>query len=203
MKIYAISDSVLTPYNTIESQLKEAIFGGISLFQFRDKFLSDDEALLICEKLARICDDNNVKFIVNDRISVAFALQKKGVACGLHLGRDDEKMDFQILRKTFSGMLGISCYGDINRALCYENMGVDYVAFGSIFGSKTKADSAIIGYDILKEAKKHLKKAKICAIGGINASNIHCINANMIAMINAIWSGNISENLAKIKNAIL
>lgn len=204
MKIYAISDYILTPYNTIETQLKEAILGGISVFQFRDKLLKDDEILPLCEKLGRICLENNVDFIINDRINLALTLQNRSIACGLHLGKDDEKIDFKILRKKINGTLGISCYGDINRAIHYENLGVDYVAFGSIFQSKTKVDSAVIGIDILHQAKTLLKKAKICAIGGIDFSNIAMLkNADMIAMIAAVWSGDIGTNLAQIKRAIL
>lgn len=204
MKIYAISDYILTPYNTIESQLKEAILGGISVFQFRDKLLKDDEILPLCEKLGRICLENNVDFIINDRINLALTLQNRSITCGLHLGKDDDMIDFKTLRKKINGTLGISCYGDINRAIYYENLGADYVAFGSIFQSKTKADSAVIGIDILHQAKTLLKKAKICAIGGIDFSNIAMLkNADMIAMITAVWSGDIGTNLAQIKRAIL
>lgn len=203
MKLYAISDSALTPTHTIESQLKKAILGGISLFQLRDKISSDDEILPLCEKLGRICNENKVDFIINDRINLALNLQNRNVPCGLHLGRDDEEIDFKILRGKFKGTLGISCYGDISRALSYEKMGADYVAFGSIFKSETKKDSAVIGSAILKEAKMRLKSVKICAIGGINASNIALLeNVDMVAMIRAIWYGDISQNLAKINKEI-
>lgn len=203
MKLYAISDSVLTPTPTIESQLKKAILGGISLFQLRDKISSNDEILPLCEKLGRICNENKVDFIINDRINLALNLQNRDIPCGLHLGRDDEKIDFKFLRGNFKGTLGISCYNDINRALLYEKMGADYVAFGSIFHSETKKDSAVVGSVILKEAKMRLKSVKICAIGGINASNIALLkNADMVAMIRAIWYGDISQNLAKIKKEI-
>ncbi|MGX2983261.1 thiamine phosphate synthase [Helicobacter sp. 23-1045] len=195
-KIYAISDTLLTPHHTIESQLKNAIASGVKIFQLRDKTSSDDEILPMCVRLAEICESKGVEFVINDRIALAFEIQRRQIPCALHLGRDDEKMPFKILCQKFKGQIGVSCYGDLNRALFYETKGADYVAFGSIFQSKIKADSAIVGTEILQSAKTHLKTAKICAIGGITSDNISQVkNADYIAMISAIWSGDVRKNV--------
>ncbi|MGX3011164.1 thiamine phosphate synthase [Helicobacter sp. 23-1044] len=196
MKLYAISDYNLTPYDKIEAMLKEAIYGGIQIFQLRDKISSDDDILEVCLNLAEICIQNKVAFIINDRVNLALELQKREVPCGLHLGRDDEKMPFKILRQKFKGQIGISCYGNLERALSYEAKGADYVAFGSIFQSKIKTDSAIVGTEILQSTKTHLKTAQICAIGGITSDNISQVkNADYIAMISAIWRGDVRKNV--------
>lgn len=197
MTIYAISDEVLTPAHTIEAQLKEAILGGIKYFQLRDKHSLDSALLPLCVRLAEICAESSVEFIINDRISLALDLQRRKIPCGLHLGRDDEKGDFARVREEFRGIIGVSCYGDLARALEYEGKGADYVAFGSIFKSATKADSAIVGTEILRLARQKIKRAKICAIGGINAQNLAKIAefADMVAMIRAVWRDNILQNL--------
>lgn len=199
MTIYAISDEVLTPAHTIEAQLKWAIKGGIKYFQLRDKNALDSALLPLCVRLAEICAKSSVEFIINDRIEIALDLQGRKIPCGLHLGRDDEKIEFAKLREEFRGIIGVSCYGDIKRALEYEAKGADYVAFGSIFKSATKVDSAIVGTEILKLARQKIKRAKICAIGGINAKNLAQVaeNADMVAMVGAVWQGQILQNLVR------
>lgn len=203
MKIYAISDELLTPAHTIEAQLKEAILGGIKYFQLRDKHSLDSALLPLCVRLAEVCAESSVEFIINDRVELALELQKRGIPCGLHLGRDDEKGEFARLREEFRGIIGISCYGDLERALKYEAQGADYVAFGSIFKSATKVDSAIVGTEILRLAQEKIKCAKICAIGGINAQNLaEVAQADIIAMISAIWQGDVRENMRSICSGV-
>lgn len=195
MKLYAISDYHLTPYDRIEAMLKEAIYGGIKMFQLRDKFSRDEDILDICANLSEICTQNKVDFIINDRANLALELQKREIPCGLHLGIEDEDIPFTKLRKDFKGKIGVSCYGDINRAIVYQSQGADYVAFGSIFKSATKKTSAVVGCEILREARKRLK-IPICAIGGINAQNISQIrDADIVAMVGAVWNGDVGENV--------
>ena len=189
MKLYAISDEVLTPPHTIEAQLKKAILGGIKYFQLRDKSASDSALLARCVRLAEICAESGVEFIINDRVGLALALQERKIPCGVHLGKDDEVVEFAKLREDFRGIIGVSCYGDVARAAEYEAKGADYVAFGSIFKSATKADCAVVGVEVLQRARQKIKRAKICAIGGINAGNIAQVRglADMVAMVRGVW----------------
>ena len=202
MKLYAISDYHLTPYDRLESMLKEAIYGGIKMFQLRDKFSRDEDMLDICANLSEICTQNKVDFIINDRANLALELQKRAIPCGLHLGIEDEDIPFAKLRKDFRGKIGVSCYGDIKRASLYEALGADYVAFGSIFQSKTKSESIVVGCEILAQAKKRLQ-TPICAIGGINSQNIMQVkNADIIALLSAVWSGNVYKNVEILHDTI-
>ncbi|RDU63144.1 thiamine phosphate synthase [Helicobacter sp. MIT 14-3879] len=202
MQIYAISHNELTPYNKLPDMLDIALKSGVSIFQFRDKNLNDNAIFNLCCELGEICSKNNASFIINDRINLALRLQDSKISCGLHLGKGDLNMPFYDICSIFKGNIGVSCYGDISKALEYQNLGADYVAFGSIFQSPTKTKSIVIGYEILKEARSKLD-IKICAIGGINASNVRFIkNIDMIAMISSIWIGDIKENIYKIKNII-
>ncbi len=202
MKIYAISDYHLTPYDRLEAMLKEAIYGGIKMFQLRDKFSRDEDILDICMNLSEICTQNKVDFIINDRANLALELQKREIPCGLHLGREDEDIPFAKLRKDFKGKIGISCYGDVKRALAYEANGADYLAFGSIFQSATKRTSAVVGCEILMEARKKVR-TPICAIGGINSRNITQIRgADIVALVGAIWNGNVYKNVEALVSKV-
>lgn len=195
MKIYAISHKILTSNLNLIPMLHIAIKAGCSIFQFRDKDSSDSEIASLCVELNDICKKNNVLFVINDRFELALKLN----VTAIHLGKDDEKIPFSEIRNSFCGKIGISCYGDINRALYYQNLGADYVAFGSIFPSPTKIDSNVVGHEIIDKAKEKIK-IPICAIGGINLTNISKVkNADMIAMISSIWIGNIEENIKNLK----
>lgn len=196
MKLYAISDEILTPYKDLPNMLNIALDAGIELFQFRDKKNSDDKLLPLCVRLARICEAKNAEFIINDRMNLALKLQDLGLKCGIHLGKDDWNGN-KNLKAKFKGMVGISCYGDLVRAKTYEKL-ASYVAFGSIFKSPTKPDSSVVGVEILKEAKAILD-IPICAIGGINTSNINQINADICALVSSIWIGDIKKNVEALK----
>jgi thiamine-phosphate pyrophosphorylase len=139
-------------------------------------------------------------FIIDDMVEVA---QEIG-ADGVHIGKDD--ISLTEARKIFTnGFIGLSCYGDLERAVWAQNNGCDYVAFGSFFTSITKPLSSKIPLDILKEAKDRLS-IPICAIGGINIDNISLVSdckPDMISVISAIFGDdNIELNVKNLLDNI-
>lgn len=195
--LYAITDERLTPHNTIVTQVEQALRGGINILQYRNKTDSDEEVEAICCELLRVCRQYNVPFVIDDRPYLA---QKIG-ADGLHIGKDD--IPLTQARAIFDkGFIGVSCYGSIKKGLEAEAEGADYVAFGSFFPSPTKPHSGIVSMSVLDRAKAALK-IPICAIGGINISNIHEIHAHnpdMISVVSAVFEGNITNNINRLKN---
>ncbi len=186
--LYGISDIILTPKETIYTQVQEAIKGGMRIFQYRDKISDDNDIIEIIYHLMDICAKSNVLFVLNDRVELAIRLQ----CPALHIGKDDG--DIQVIRKNFTGILGVSSYNDIARAKELQKQGVDYVAFGSIFHSPTKPNAKCVGVEILSQARKELH-IPICAIGGISKDNISLLkNANMFAVISALWNGDMYKN---------
>ena len=195
-QIYAISDDTLTPDATIISQATEILRNGVKFFQYRSKKPVKNEK--IARKLLALCDDFEAKFIVNDDVKFAASI---GAKC-VHVGVDD--MDISSAREILGddAFIGVSCYNDLNLALKAQQNGASYVAFGSVFKSQTKPDAVICPLETIKQAKEILN-IPICAIGGINASNIAQISAlkiDLIAVINAIYHPkSISENLAQLR----
>lgn len=182
--IYAISDNHLTPAETIYEQTKDILESGVKIFQLRDKVNSKDSIKEQSIRLQALCNEYNAIFVLNDEVDLAIEL---GVDA-LHIGKSDHDR-FDEIRANFKGLIGVSCYGDIETALNFQNRGADYVAFGSFFNSATKPDSGIVPVEILSEAKDKLS-IPICAIGGINYDNIEQIlshGPDMIAMISGIW----------------
>lgn len=190
--LYGISDEILTPYDSIFDSLHKAILGGMKIFQLRDKSHCDNELFGISAKIRDFCIQRDVLFVVNDRIDLANAIN----ANALHIGSED--CDLKIARKNFSGKIGVSCYDSLDLALEAEEGGADYVAFGAFFPSNTKPNAKKASITTLLEAKKRLK-IPICAIGGISTENVSVLkNADMIAVIGNLWSGDIEKNAEKL-----
>lgn len=197
--LYAITDELLTPHERIVVQVEEALRGGINILQYRNKTNSDQEVESSCRDLLSLCRQHNVPFVIDDRPLLA---QKIG-ADGLHLGKDD--MPLSEAKAIFDkGFIWVSCYGSIKKALEAEAEGADYVAFGSFFPSPTKPHSGIVSMSVLERAKEALS-IPICAIGGINVTNIHEIASrkpDMISVVSAVFEGNIARNITQLKQGM-
>jgi len=194
--LYAITDPVLTPYKEgkIFEKVEAALRGGAKLIQLRDKKTSIDELLPIAIKLKELCEKYEAFFIVNDRVDLAI----KCNAHGVHLGKAD--MSPFKARKLLGPykILGVSCYGDVERALSVSKV-ASYVAFGSFYPSPTKPDATCISKEVLKKAKTTLD-LPVCAIGGITperAKELVELGADMIAVISSLWKAEDIEEQAK------
>lgn len=186
--IYAISDEILTPYEILSQCVESALKAGVRIFQLRDKSHSDEWLCPIAKELLKLCERYNALFVLNDRLDLALRLN----APALHIGRDDG--EFSRVRERFSGILGASSYGDLQRAKVLESLGADYVAFGAFFPSPTKPNAAAAPLELLIQAKQTLK-IPICAIGGISTQNIHLLkNADMNAVISSLWANNSQDS---------
>lgn len=195
--LYGITDEKLTPYrdNLILEKVEKALRGGAQIIQLRDKTHPDDFLISYGRLLKELCKSYGGIFIINDRVELA----KKLDADGVHLGEED--LSLEEARKVLgkSKIIGVSCYGDLERAKLMEKKSADYVAFGSFFASPTKPNSKIIDFKILLEAKKILK-IPICAIGGITverAKKLVELGADLIAVVSDLWLAEDIEKRAK------
>ena len=182
--LYAITDAQLTPDFSLLEQVTQAIHGGAKIIQLRDKHRSDAEIYPLAAALQRLCQLYQVLFMINDRVELAVQLQADGV----HIGQDDH--EFALARAALPDkIIGVSCYGDLERARHYQQQGADYVAFGACFLSVTKPFALPIPDGLLKRAKATLN-IPICAIGGItveNAAQITTQGVDMLAVISDLW----------------
>ncbi len=194
--LYVLTDATLTPPISILEQMERVLKMGVSVIQFRDKEASYEEAVFTCKALQVLCDRYNALFIIDDRLDVAKAMN----ADGLHIGKEDVSYEEARACLGDDKIIGVSCYGDIARAQHYEALGADYVAFGSFFPSPTKPTSTVVPLEVLEEARKVIG-IPICAIGGINQSNIHLIlhsKIEMYSVISAVYKDDkIEENITQ------
>jgi len=189
--LYVITDDKLTPLVTIVDSVKKALSGGARVVQLRDKTSNDDAIEKTALSLQALCREFGALFILNDKIDIAIKLSLDG----LHIGRSDHAV-FDDIRTKFKGILGVSCYGDIDLAYDFELKGADYVAFGSFFSSSTKPSARTIDLSVLSSARAKLS-IPICAIGGINRLNLKSVmkhKPDMVCAISDIWnSDNVSH----------
>jgi thiamine-phosphate pyrophosphorylase len=182
--LYVISDDTLTPKHKLLDSMQQALEGGASIVQLRDKQSSDEELEPLILKLQALCEQYNALFVLNDRVELAIKLQTHG----LHIGKSDYHR-IEYIRENFKHILGISCYGDVSLALNMQKKGVNYVAFGSFFTSPTKPHSAVVPFEVIGEAKNKLR-IPVCVIGGINLHNLDEVleyKPDMVAVIHDIF----------------
>ena len=168
---YAILDKVLS-------------FKNVKFFQLRLKNVSQKKLFRIAKKIKRIKTKHRVNFIINDY----FVLTSKIKADGCHMGQFDGS--FKIARKKLKGkILGITCHNSKILAKNAIDNKADYIAFGSFFKSRLKPNAKKANLDILKWAKKNIKKP-VVVIGGINNINYKKLintGAKYIALSSFIW----------------
>lgn len=199
--LYVLTDATLTPTESMLEQVERVLKSGVKVIQYRDKYASDEEAEKQCIRLQALCDVYEAIFIIDDRLEIAYRIN----ADGLHVGEDDVSYEEARARLGEDKIIGVSCYGDLERAKKYANLGADYVAFGAFFPSPTKPHAKMVAPEILKMAKEQLS-VPICAIGGINAENIEqlsCYDIAMYSLISAVYKDDaIEENLEKLHTKI-
>lgn len=184
LKLYFIAGSTNCFKDPVKV-LEEAIRGGITIFQYREKgegCLEKIEKLELGKKLQRLCLDNGIPFIVNDDIELALKLDADGV----HIGQEDEDT-VQVRRKIGNKILGVSVH-NLEEAEKAKLAGADYFGVGPIFPTATKKDTRAVQGTVFLEQLKDFG-VPIVGIGGINADNAGAVmaaGADGVSVITAI-----------------
>lgn len=190
LKVYFIMGSANCVKNPLEV-VREAISGGITLFQLREKghgALVGDEKLEFAKKIQSICKEHEIPFIVNDDIDLALALDADGV----HIGQEDD--DACVVRKIIGKkILGVSAH-NIEEAQKAIAAGADYLGVGPMYPTSTKVDArAVQGPTIIQQLRNHGFEIPIVGIGGItadNAASVVAAGADGVSVITAISKAN-------------
>ena len=159
-------------------------FKNVKFFQLRLKNINQKRLLKISKKIKKVTAKHKVKFIINDY----FILTSKIKADGCHMGQLDGSL--KIARKKLKGkILGITCHNSKILALNAIKNKADYIAFGSFFKSRLKPSAKKANLNILRWARKNVKKP-IVVIGGVNNMNYKKLlntGAKYIALSSFIW----------------
>ncbi|HDR7793269.1 TPA: thiamine phosphate synthase [Bacillus luti] len=167
--------------------LKEALEGGATLFQFREKgegALTGEKRLQFARKAQALCKEYDVPFIVNDDVELAIEIDADGV----HVGQDDEGIT-SVREKMGDKIIGVSTHTIEEARWAIEN-GADYLGVGPIFPTSTKKDTkAVQGTKGLAHFREQGIMVPIVGIGGITIENTASVieaGADGVSIISAI-----------------
>ncbi|WP_018932057.1 thiamine phosphate synthase [Gracilibacillus lacisalsi] len=151
--------------------LEEALKGGITLFQFREKgygALTGQDKKQLAIEMKKLCHQYDIPFLVNDDVDLALEIEADGV----HVGQED--MSIQEVRKIVPSdwLVGVSST-NVQEAVQAKNDGADYIGVGPIFSTNTKNDAKKpIGAEGLREIRDNVGDLPIVAIGGIQLGHV-------------------------------
>lgn len=192
--LYIISPEQITDLKQFATNLKFILKNvQIPYFQLRLKNVTENFIIEAIQILKPICIKFNTEFILNDNPMLAAQYGLDGV----HVGKEDG--DLKHIIRTFNGVIGVSCYNNLDKALEIASLnGIQYVSLGAFYPSKTKPNALSCPLSCLIEFKKK-SQTPVCVIGGINFKNAEELiknGADLVAISSAIWD--ITKNSKRV-----
>ncbi len=183
--VYGITDASLMPGRCLLEKSEQALRAGLRILQYRDKSGDFQRKVEEAHALMDLCRSYGALLVINDDPRLALQVGARAI----HVGAQDP--DVAAIRRELGPefLLGVSCYADMSRALEASLAGADYLAFGSVFPSRTKPSAARASLEILHEARSRLD-LPVVAIGGIQQDNAKMVvdaGADAIAVISALF----------------
>ena len=183
--VYLVTDRRNKTDEEFLNIIEEAIKGGTTVVQLREKTASTKEFYDLALRVKEITSRYGVPLLINDRIDIALAIDSEGV----HIGQDDMPAD--IAREIIGEdkILGVSA-STVEEAKKAENDSADYIGSGAVFPTATKDDADSVSKEELKEIVDSID-IPVVAIGGITVENANTLKGSGIAgfsVVSAIMS---------------
>lgn len=175
--MYFITDSTGFTEQEFLRRVEQALSGGVTLLQLREKNKTTREYITLAEKVHVLTRKYHVPLIIDDRIDVAQAVHAEGV----HLGREDMPIDTarNILGEDY--IIGATAKTVPWAVEVYEQ-GADYLGVGAIYPTTTKVKTVLTSTNTLREICRAVP-IPVNAIGGLNKNNIDVLTGIPIAGI--------------------
>ncbi len=182
--LYLVTDRGLCGQKSLEEVVLQAVKGGASCVQLREKDISTRLFVSEAERINKFLEQYKIPLIINDRVDVALACG----AAGVHIGQDD--MPYAIARKLLGpkAIIGLSVetWADVEES---QKLDVNYIGVSPVFETPTKTDTkgawGLAGLKKIKAFSRH----PLVAIGGLNEGNIRETieaGADSVAVVSAI-----------------
>lgn len=183
--LYAVTDRHWLNGASLYEQVEQAILGGASFVQLREKELEQEAFLQEAIEIQKLCRNYHVPFVINDNVEIARSIDADGV----HVGQSD--MEAGNVRALIgeNKILGVSAQ-TVEQAVLAEKRGADYLGVGAVFHTGSKADASEVSFETLKAICEAVK-IPVIAIGGISRDNVLSLGGNGIcgiAVISAIFA---------------
>ena len=182
LRLYAVTDRAWLRGRALLEQVEDALRGGATMVQLREKALDEDAFLREAIALAKLCHRYGVPLLINDNVEIA----RRSGADGVHVGQED------MAAAEVRGILGSDMIvgvtaKTVEQALRAQDAGADYLGSGAVFGSSTKLNAKPMARETLS-AITHAVSIPVVAIGGIHSGNILELAGTGIAGV-AVVSG--------------
>lgn len=163
--LYLVTDRSLMSTKTLQEAVEQAIAGGCTMVQLREKNIGSLDFFTLAKDIKQITDSHQVPLIINDRIDIALSVN----ASGVHLGQSD--IPASVARKIIGKdrLLGVSV-STVQEVLKAQSDGADYLGVGAMFPTGTKTDAQAVSMEELLNIRQAVS-LPIVVIGGINKEN--------------------------------
>lgn len=199
--LYLVTDRSLMTTDTLSEAVEQAILGGCTMVQLREKNISSLDFFKLATEIKAVTDSFGVPLIINDRIDIALAVH----AAGVHIGQSD--IPAAIVREIIGDdmLMGVSA-SSVSEAIQAQKDGADYLGVGAMFPTGTKTDAAIVSIKELQNIRQSVA-LPIVAIGGINKENaglFHDMGIDGLAVVSSIIAQpNIRQAASELKRIFL
>lgn len=191
--LYLCTDRDLMSTDTIEETVEQAVKGGCTVVQLREKDCSSLEFYETALRVKKITDEYKIPLIINDRVDIALAVNADGV----HVGQDD--LPAASVRRILGGdkVIGVSA-GSVREAVKAREDGADYLGVGAMHATSTKTDADVTTVEELKKIRE-MVDLPIVAIGGMNKQTLPELKGtgvDGIAVVSAVIAADDIERAA-------
>lgn len=193
MRLYAVTDSGWLQGRSLQQVVEEAIKGGATFVQIREKHLSYDAFIRLAVEVKKVTDRYHIPYVINDEVELARQIDADGV----HIGQNDKTLPEA---RTILGpdkIIGVSAH-TVEEAVEAERNGADYLGVGAVFSTSTKQDASALPIETLRAVCEAVS-IPVVAIGGIHAGNLLQLKGSGVdgvAVVSAIFAAEQIERAA-------
>ncbi len=194
LALYAVTDSQWLAGRRLEDVVEQAILGGATFVQLREKDASHEDRCALARRVLAVCRAHGVPFVVDDDVACA----REVGADGVHVGQSDASCAFARAELGPQAVVGVSAQTP-EQARAAQAAGADYLGVGAVFATATKADADDVGLDGLA-AVCAVTGLPVVAIGGIgagNAARVAGTGACGVAVVSAIFAADDPQAAAR------
>lgn len=185
MLLYAVTDRMWTGKQTLYEQVEDALRGGVTCVQLREKELDEDAFLKEAIEIKELCHKYQVPFFVNDNVEIAIQCG----ADGIHVGQEDMAAGAVRALVGDQMMIGVSVH-TVEEAIEAVKNGADCLGVGAMFSTSTKLDADVLPMQTLSGICLAVD-IPVVAIGGLNKDNIAELagtGVDGVALVSAIFA---------------
>lgn len=193
MLVYAVTDRAWLNGRSLAECVRQAIAGGATFVQLREKDAPKEEILALARELVAICREAGVPFVVDDDVDVALEVGADGV----HVGQDDMACENARAILGPDAIIGVSAQ-TVEQALAAQQAGADYLGVGALIPTPTKPDAVDVTFDELR-AICDAVDIPVVGIGGLNAKTVSQLAGSGVdgaAVVSAIFAADDCEAAA-------